>query len=460
MTENADHLYGVVGRVSGEVADILCGSLLFLVKTSGRSVGYAGRIAGGVCDAARQLMGHGSKKTAGIFTGGLRKKFGLTKAEVQAKLAVIESRIRDLYLEIGKMGAGSDDIDGILATAEAEEMIEKIKKLEDESRALNKYLGELETAEKQGLPLTKFSVKPRSAVEGQLFKRISSVAESCIRKATFPLRSDAIIFEKALRDLLEAEMDIKRLAVSELGKLGNKHAGPVLKEALGINNQDLQAEIINALIQIEDGEVLSICKRYLKHSYAGVRAACVRGLYKAGQDQAGPLLIEALKDDNMEVRNSSAMFLGWIEFRPAIPALLQVAAADSDLRVRKSALQALENIRDQGAVLPLIRLLHDDSKDIRDKVRVALERITGETLTVSNGEEVKDRLADVNRLKEWWIKKKHEITNGHETPAPKAAEEAAEAQETGGKEAAVQEDLQEEQAAGTLNSPPIQGEGG
>ena len=122
------------------------------------------------------------------------------------------------------------------------------------------------------------------------------------------------------------------------------------------------------------------------------------------------MLIEALKDDHMEVRNSAAMFLGWIESKEAIPALLQVAAADSDLRVRKSAIQALENIRDQGAVLPLIRLLNDDSKDIREKVLVTLERITGETLAVSNGDDAKDRLADVNRLKEWWIKKKHEIS--------------------------------------------------
>ena len=154
----------------------------FVVKTSGRSVGYAGRVAGGVCQATKQLIGYGSKKSAGIFTGGLRKKFGLTKAEVQAKLAIIENRIRDLYLEIGKMGTGSDDIDGILATAEAEEIIEKIKKLEDESSALNKYLAELEAAERQGLPVTKFSVKPRSAIEGQLFKRMKSVAESSHQK--------------------------------------------------------------------------------------------------------------------------------------------------------------------------------------------------------------------------------------------------------------------------------------
>jgi ubiquinone biosynthesis protein UbiJ len=132
------------------------------------------------------------------------------------------------------------------------------------------------------------------------------------------------------------------------------------------------------------------------------------------------------------------MFLGWIESKEAIPALLQVAAADGNLRVRKSAIQALENIRDPGAVLPLIRILNDDSRDIREKVLVTLERLTGETLTLSNGEEVKDRLADVNRLKEWWIKKKYEIPNGEEkTPAePEAAAEAP--QETGWTELAFQ----------------------
>jgi HEAT repeat protein len=414
MTENVNNLSGVMGRVSSGISRILYGALLCMVKTSGKSAGYAGRVAGGVCNATKQLVGYGSKKSAGMFTGGLRKKFGLTKAEVQAKLAIIENRIRDLYLEIGKMGTGSDDIDGVLATAEAEEIIEKIKRLEDESGALNKYLLELEAAERQGLPVTKFSVKPRSAIEGQLFKRLSSIVESCTRKATFTLRSDAIIFEKALRDLLEAEMDIKRLAVSELGKLGSRHAGPALK-----------AEIINALIQINDGEVFPICKRNLKHPYAGVRTACIRGLYKSGENEAASLLIEALKDDSMEVRNSSAMFLGWIESKPAVPALLQAAAADSDHRVKKSAIQALENIRDQGAVLPLIRLLNDDSKEIRDKVLVALQRITGETLEVSGSDDVNERLADVNRLKEWWIKKKHEMTNGGQTSVLEASSEAA-----------------------------------
>ena len=146
MDNNVDKLRGVIGNASSGVANILCSGLLFAVKTLGRSVGYAGRVAGGVGSATKQLMGYSAKKSAGMFTGGLRKKFGLTKAEVHAKLAMIDNRIRQLYLEIGQMGSSTDDIDGVLATAKAEEIIEKIKMLESESSALNKYLAELETA--------------------------------------------------------------------------------------------------------------------------------------------------------------------------------------------------------------------------------------------------------------------------------------------------------------------------
>ena len=95
MSEIVENLGGVLGRWSNGVANVLYDSLLCVVRTSGRSVGYAGRFAGSVCQATKQLVGYGSKESAGIYTGGLRKKFGLTKAEVQAKLAVIENKIRE-----------------------------------------------------------------------------------------------------------------------------------------------------------------------------------------------------------------------------------------------------------------------------------------------------------------------------------------------------------------------------
>ena len=68
---------------------------------------------------------------------------------------------------------------------------------------------------------------------------------------------------------------------------------------------------------------------------------------------------------------------------------------------------------------------------------MTLERITGETLAVSGSDDVTERLADINRLKEWWINKKHGITTGDETPAMEAAAEETEAR-----------NLQEEGAGG------------
>lgn len=427
MNEKVERVFGSVNRVSSGVANVFCESALLLVKATGKSIGYAERAAGSVYNGTRRFIGFGSRKTAGLFTGGLRKKFGLNKAEVQARIAMLDNRIREMYLQIGKIGSDSDDIDGLLATVEVQDIIEQIKKLEDESSALTKYLNELEASEQQGVSVRKLSVKPRSGFEGRTLKRMIAAIEHGIKKATFALRSDAIIFEKALQDLLDYEMDIKRLAVSELGRLGNKHAAPAMKEALSINNPELQAEIINALIQIEDKDVFAVCKRFVAHDYAGIRTACIRGLYKAGQSESVPLLIEALKDENIEVRNSSAMFLGWLEANKAVPALLQ-AAADEDLRVRKSAILSIANIRDAGSVLPLIRLLSDDSGEIRDKIIAALERITGESIEFNIGADVQERLKSIERLKEWWIKKKYEITDEYEAAAQKPANQAERAQ--------------------------------
>jgi len=419
MNEKIDQVFQTVNNVSNGFGNVFFDSALFFVKSAGKSCGYTKQAVSSVYNDTKRFVGLGYKKPVGLFTGGLRKKFGLNKSEVQAKIAMLENKIRNLYLEIGKIGSGVEDEEDLLATAEVREIIDQIKKLENESSSLRKYLGELEDSQKQQLPLKKLSIKPKGGFEGRIRKRMISAVENCLKKAKFSLRSDAIVFEKSLHDLLDEEMDIKRLAVSEFGKLGNRHAAPVLKEALKLNDPELQAEIINSLIQLEDKEVFNICKSFLNHEYSGIRTACIRGLYKIGQSQSVPLLIEAIKDENVEARNSAAMFLGWLEAKPAVPSLLQ-AAVDADLRVRKSAILSLANIRDEGSVLPLIRLLSDDSSEIREKTLNALERITGEAITFNNSANKKERLKNIDDLKEWWIKKRHgiaesSIASGQET---------------------------------------------
>jgi len=249
--------------------------------------------------------------------------------------------------------------------------------------------------------------------DSKVKRRIEGGISGALRRARFPLRSEAIIFEKALQDLMNEEPDIKRLAVCELGRIGHKAVTPVLKDALSFRDPQLKAEIINSLIQLEDSEVFEICKRYFSNDYPPIRTACIRGLYKAGREKAIPLLTSGLQDPNIEVRNSSAMFLGWLEASTAVPSLLQ-ATRDLDRRVRANAILSLANIREEASVLPLIRLLDDENKDIREKILHALERITGETVTFKSDGTKPERSKSIENLKDWWLKKRHGIEEGKE----------------------------------------------
>ena len=339
----------------------------------------------------------------GVFTGGLRSKYGLNQSEVKVMISSLENKIRDLYLEIGKVGAHVEDESRLFENSSVKKLYEDIRKHEKEIFSLRKYQGALESSDKQqgtaggAIPYTGFETKKQRLLE--------SAIASCIRKASFPLRSEAVMFEKAMHDLLDDETDIKLLAISEIGRLGNKHAAPVLKEVLKLENPALQAEAINALIQLDDKEIFQICRTFFNHEYYAVRTACVRGLYKTRRKEAIPLLTTALQDENVEVRNSAAMFLGWLEASSAVVPLLQ-AARDKDKRVRKSAILSLANIRDENSVLSLIRLLDDPDADIREKVLGAISGIVTEPIDF-NVTDVHNLSANVEKLKEWWLEHKH-----------------------------------------------------
>lgn len=403
---------GMCAKAVGGVTDAMTGAVVGggrgLVKGLGMSVGLAAVAAGGVVQGSKKVIGLGGgvTKVKGIFTGGLRKRFGLNREGVSAKIGALEDRIRDLYLQIGTKTSKLEEEEGEADDGELRAITEQITEHEKEIRLLKKYLVELEQVEAPG-SAKKLTLARRLEGEERFQKSLGSSVEHCLRRAKFALRSDAILFEKALHDLLDEEIEIKRLAASELGKIGNTAAAPALKEALRIESPQLQAEILNSLILIEDRDLFAICKRFRKHDYFGVRTACMRGFYKAGRQEAEPYLIEALRDENVEVRNSAAVFLGWLEAGTATVPLLQ-AARDEDKRVRKSAILALTNIRDETAVLPLIRLLNDEDKEIREKVRYAIERISGEPVEFPNDAAETERSQAVERLKDWWLKKQHE----------------------------------------------------
>ena len=119
------------------------------------------------------------------------------------------------------------------------------------------------------------------------------------------------------------------------------------------------------------------------------------------QTQTLSLLVQALADENWEVRAEAIKTLGTLGNPEAVPALIE-ALGDPDPRVRDEAVCALGNIGDRRAVPALINTLRNDDDDA---VRVAAAYILGELGDPSAVEPLKEALLYAIREKDWgmWV---------------------------------------------------------
>jgi len=121
-----------------------------------------------------------------------------------------------------------------------------------------------------------------------------------------------------------------------------------------------------------DSHIRDLISRLMRGKYArsnfDERPKAAWALRQIGPDAkaAVPLLIEALKDPNEELRREAATALGFIayEAKEAIPALI-AAAEDPSPRVRFSAIGALGALCPGKEAIPtFIRALGDDSEKL------------------------------------------------------------------------------------------------
>ncbi|MBF0554225.1 MAG: HEAT repeat domain-containing protein [Nitrospirae bacterium] len=375
----------------------------------------------GIVDSTIDL----SKKTAELIAGGFAKMGEYTrridfaavklsavdpgtpgtKDELRDKITEYEGKIKNLYFEIGKEGASADKLD----SDNVRNMIEDVREFEREIQRLRGRILELEEMRREGglkkseaRRELKLAKKKQKLTEAQVDSQLKSAIEKALKHGKFETDSDKAIFNKIANDLLDMEMDVKILAATELGKMGNKAAVDVLLCAVKYDNHYLTAEVINSLISIADQRAVALCKEMSSGSNHKVRANSLRGLYKLGKDdEIIPYLMDALKDEHAEVRRQAVTFLGWKDISEAVPGLIQ-SLQDKDELVRKAAVSALANIKDTSAVLPLMRTLADEAIEIRQKSLEAIKMITAKEITF-NIELTGDALAAaVNELKDWW----------------------------------------------------------
>lgn len=92
---------------------------------------------------------------------------------------------------------------------------------------------------------------------------------------------------------------------------------------------------------------------------------------------AVPALMAALKDTDVEVRRAAVQSLSNHEDRRAVPALID-ALKDSDAEVRAGAAMALGQLEDPRAAAPVAALLKDNSVEVRRAALWALHNLPGE----------------------------------------------------------------------------------
>lgn len=88
--------------------------------------------------------------------------------------------------------------------------------------------------------------------------------------------------------------------------------------------------IIEALGTLQAQEALSLIQPFLEHSVEKVQYAAARAMYQlTGQNCYGDRLIQALENDNLQLRRSALMDLGAIGYLPAAETIANTLAENS-----------------------------------------------------------------------------------------------------------------------------------
>lgn len=329
-------------------------------------------------------------------------------SRIKAKIKKKEKKIDELYCEIGKEGAKHIDSDPEepLETEAVKSLISDVREYEKDIQRLQTRITELEE-EKKEPPKQKTSKREaKRTKEVPVAVAVRLAIKNASKQGIFESDSDQAMFEKAADDLLDKDIEVKILAATELARMKNKAAVPILIEAIKFDDPYLVSEVINALINIGDSRAVPLFKEEAKASHYRIRVACLRGLYKlAEDDDVVPFLIDALKDEHPDVRKTAVTFIGWKENIDTVSGIVQCLRDDDD-RVCKAAVSALANMKDEAAVLPLIRTLENRNLEIKKKALEAIKMITGQEIAFdfqASGDALTEA---INNLMDWWQKKR------------------------------------------------------
>ena len=228
-----------------------------------------------------------------------------------------------------------------------------------------------ETLGEIGEPATPFLVEA-------LANHIDVVVRRAAAK-TLTLIADPTAVPPLLHAFLNDEDTVVRgSSAGALARTGEA-AVPALLDVLASTDQpeDIKGHAAWALAFI-GSEAADYLYKALNAASLDVRCAVIGALGHVAQEQSDEkscnLLVSALTDPEALIRTEAAAALGQVNYPPAVPHLI-LALQDSDLDVRKAAINSLGKIGDRSALEPLQALLTDEQEVVRVLAKLAIAQI-------------------------------------------------------------------------------------
>lgn len=151
-----------------------------------------------------------------------------------------------------------------------------------------------------------------------------------------------------------------------------------LIDALRDQNADVREAAARSLGQLEDHRATPGLIAAMSDKVPDVRRAAAEALSQLEDKRSTDAYIAALRDSDVEMRRIAVNALGQLEDPKAAPALA-AALKDGDSEVRAGAASAVAELQDPRAVPALRELLNDKDADVRENAVNALSEIRDST---------------------------------------------------------------------------------
>jgi len=210
--------------------------------------------------------------------------------------------------------------------------------------------------------------------------------ESVRREAAFALgkisgpnseEAEKNILDQSVKELINSlqsdDLKQQKQAARELVDIGKPAVKPLLK-SLKDGKWKIRWYASEILGEIGDEEAVQELIATMGDENSGVRSKSMLALVEIGEYSVNPL-INALSNENWQIRRQAADALGVIGTKKAVNPLIETLM-DENLWVKKSAVESLGNIGDKRATKPLKNILKEDNSEVREAVSDALGKLS------------------------------------------------------------------------------------